>query len=107
MSMQARTLRVLEAANFTQPQAVAIAEAIDSEIHGNELLTVSVLDSRLAAVCRDFGELRVEFSGLKQELKHLISASEIRLTNKMISLGIAATGSIITAVYFLVLHLKG
>jgi hypothetical protein len=105
MSMQRRTLRILEEASFTAPQAVALAEAIEEELHVKEMVTVPILDTRL-------GDLeskcvsKLEFQTGMASLRILISESEVRTFHKMISLGLAATSLIITATFFIVLNLK-
>jgi hypothetical protein len=48
MSMHGSTIRLLEAAQFSTPQAVAIAEAIDSGLQSAELVTVPVFEARMA-----------------------------------------------------------
>jgi hypothetical protein len=139
MSMQARTLRILEEANFTRPQALALAEAIEGEIHGGEIVTIPILDSRLSGLRGDMagienrlelklaatdkhlaameGRLEVELADTGSSLRLLISDTEGRLKlsianvedrlfYKTASLGLAATGLIITAVFFLVQNLK-
>jgi hypothetical protein len=88
MSMQSTTIKILEAANFSSPQALALAEAIECEIKGAELVTVPVLDVRVAAI------------------ESKIRDSEIRLFNKLVTPGLTATGIVIAAVSFIVLHLK-
>lgn len=69
MAMQGSTLRILEAANFTPPQALALAEAIEGEIRGSDLATASAMDIRFS------------------DLKHEIAASEARLTDKIMASG--------------------
>lgn len=92
MAMQASTLRILEAANFSTPQALALGQAIDEGIEGaqkvTQFVTIPLLDVRLA-------ELKIELAKL-----------ETRLTNKMLAFGLSATGVIITAVFFIVLNLR-
>jgi len=46
MTMQASTLGILEAADFTPKQARALAQAIEGEIKGSDLLTAPALDAR-------------------------------------------------------------
>src|SRR6185312_4465876 len=48
MSMHGSTIRLLEAAQFSTPQALAIAEAIDSGIQSADLVTVPVFEARMA-----------------------------------------------------------
>lgn len=70
MSMHGNTIRMLESANFTTPQAVAIADAIDAGIRSSDLVTVPVLDSRLAQL-------------------------ELRLFWKMLGVGLTTAGIVI------------
>jgi hypothetical protein len=86
--MQSTTIKILEAANFSPPQALALAEAIECEIKGADLVTVPVLDSRVVMI------------------ESKIRDSEMRLFNKLMTLGLAAAGIVIAAVFFIVLHLK-
>lgn len=88
MGMQSATIKILEAANFSPPQALALAEAIECEIKGAELVTVPILDLRVA------------------NIESKIRDSEIRLFSKIVTLGLTATGIIIAAVSFISLHLK-
>jgi hypothetical protein len=88
MSMQASTLGILEAADFSPKQARALAQAIEGEIKGSDLVTKPIFDAGMA-------ELRIELVRL-----------EGRLFNKMVGLGVTASGTVIAAVYFLVLNLK-
>ena len=97
MSMQGSTLRILEAALFTPPQALALAEAIESEIKGAELVTVPVIDVRFAAIDARFAAVDGRFAELRQEMARM----ETRLTNKMMGLGIAVSGIIVSAMLFL------
>ena len=114
MAMQASTLRILEAANFSTPQALALGQAIDEEIEGAQksaqFVTVPLLDVRLA-------ELKLQISGLESGLESKIfgvesrlriemSELEARMSGKMMTLGLSATGIIITAVFFIVLNLR-
>jgi hypothetical protein len=87
MSMHVSTLKILEAANFTTPQAMALAEAIEGEVKATQLVTVPFLDARIA------------------EVKLQIAQLENSLFNKMVALGLSGSGLIITAVYFM-LNLK-
>jgi hypothetical protein len=88
MAMQASTLRILEAAKFSTPQALALGQAIDEEIKGTQFVTVPLLDLKLA-------ELKIELARL-----------ESRLTGKMVAFGLSAMGINITAVFFIVLNLR-
>jgi len=97
--MQASTLRILEAAQFQPPQARALAEAIEGEIRAAEIVTVPILDSRIAGLKT---ELKEDIAGLRQG----VSESENRLFNRMVLLGLTAVGMIISAVFFIVLNLK-
>lgn len=114
--MQRRTLRILEEASFTAPQAVALAEAIEEELHIKEMVTVPVFKARFAEMDARLVEMearlvsKLEFEArlgeLRSDLKSQISESEVRTFHKMISLGLAATSLIITATFFIVLNLK-
>ena len=73
----------------------AIAAA-NSRRHG---LTVPVLDARLAAV-------KTQIVDVEGRLTAKMADLENRLFRKMVTLGLAATGLIITAVLFMVLNLK-
>ena len=97
--MQASTLRILEAAQFQPPQARPLAEAIEGEIRAAEIVTVPILDSRIAGLKT---ELKEDIAGLRQG----VSESENRLFNRMVLLGLTAVGMIISAVFFIVLNLK-
>ena len=94
--MLANTLRILEAADFQPRQARALAEAIDGEIHAAEIVTVPILDNRMAAIDAKFFEVKLE-----------ITQVEARLTNKLLGFGFAAVGLIITTVFFIVQHFRG
>jgi len=88
MTMQPSTLKMLEEANFSTSQALALSYAIEEELKGPQFVTVPILDVKLA------------------ELKLQISEVESRMTNKMMALGLSATGIIITATFFMVLNLR-
>jgi hypothetical protein len=85
--MQVSTFKILESANFSAPQAMALAEAIEVEVKSAQLVTVPVLDARIA------------------DVKLQIAQWENGLFNKMVALGLSGTGLIITAVFFM-LNLK-
>jgi hypothetical protein len=99
MAMQASTLRILEAANFSTPQALALGQAIDEGIEGaqrgTQFVTVPLLDVRLA-------EIKLQIARMEIGLAKL----ETRLTNKMLAFGLSAMGINITAVFFIVLNLR-
>ncbi len=90
MAMQGSTIRILEAANFSRPQALALAEAIEGEIRGADLVTVPVMDVRFSHVDARFSELRQELAGL-----------EARMTNKMMAMGISTTGIMVSVMLYL------
>jgi hypothetical protein len=50
MIMQARTLGILEAADFSPKQAHALAQAIEGEIHGSDLVTRPIFDAGMAGI---------------------------------------------------------
>jgi hypothetical protein len=87
MSMQVSTLKILESANFTMPQAMALAEAIEVEVKSSQFITIPLLDARVS------------------ELKLQIAQLETSMFNKMAALGLSGAGLVITAVY-LMLNLK-
>ena len=93
--MQASTLGILEAAEFSPKQARALAQAIEGEIKGSDLVTVPVLDARVA-------ELRLDISGVRLELSEV----EKRMFIRMVGFGLTIAGLVVTAVYFLMLHLQ-
>ena len=66
---------------------MALAEAIEVEVKSAQLVTVPVLDARIA------------------DVKLQIAQLENGLFNKMVALGLSGTGLIITAVVFM-LNLK-
>jgi len=98
----ANTLRILEAANFEPRQAVALAEAIDGEVHASQSVTVPVLDARMMAIDARFAQVDSRFS----EVKLQIAQSEARLVNRMIGFGFAAVSLIVTTVFFIVQHFR-
>ena len=95
MSMQASTLGILEAADFSPKQARALAQAIEGEIKGSDIVTRPVFDAGVA-------ELKLQMSEIRIELARL----ENRMFNKMVGLGMTSIGLTLTGVYFVVLHLK-
>jgi hypothetical protein len=99
MTMQASTLGILEEAEFSPKQARALAQAIEGEIKGSELLTVPVFEARLDG---RMTEVRLEIAGVRLELSEV----EKRLFTKMVGFGLSMAGLAVTAVYFLVLNLK-
>ncbi len=90
MSMQARTLKILQEADFTPPQALALAEAIEGEIAGHQPVTISILDVRLER--------------FTNELRREIQTSFQRCLSFTVMFGLAAAGLIISATTFLILH---
>lgn len=127
MSMQASTIRILEAANFSPPQALALAEAIETEIRGSELVTVPAMDSRFAKLDARlearFGKIDERFAKVDErfakvderfakvdaqfaDVKRLIAEAENRLFSKGATLGLTLAGIVVTAVYFIVLNVK-
>jgi len=103
MTMQASTLGILEAADFSPKQARALAQAIEGEIKGSDLVTASMLDARNYVTVPD---LKARLTELKLSLKLDLSEMENRLTNKMLGFGLSIASLGIAAVYFLVLHLR-
>jgi hypothetical protein len=95
MSMQASTLGILEAADFSPKQARALAQAIEGEIKGSDLLTVPVFQQGMAS-------LRLEISGTKLETSEM----EKRLFHGMVKFGLGLAGITLTAIYFIVLNLR-
>ena len=95
MTMQASTLGILEAADFSPKQAHALAQAIEGEIKGSELVTIPVFH-------KGMGDLRLEISGVKLE----ISEMEKRILQSMVKFGLGIAGITLTAIYFIVLNLR-
>jgi hypothetical protein len=95
MTMQASTLVILEAAEFSPKQARALAQAIEGEIEGSDLVTVPVLNARLA-------EFRLDLAGIRLDLSEL----EKRMSNRMVAFGLTLAGLQTAAVYFMMLHLQ-
>jgi hypothetical protein len=121
MTMQASTLGILEAADFSPKQARALAQAIEGEIRGSDLVTVPIFEAGNGGLKLQMaqlnGELRLELAGIDRELrlelarfernlKVELSQLESRLFNKTAALGLTAAGMVISAVYFLVLNLR-
>ena len=90
MSVHASTIRILEAANFSTSQAVAIADAIDSGIRSEDVVTVPILDARLA-------QFEAKFDA---KLDAKLAQLEVRLFWKMVGLGVAAAGVLIGAMHY-------
>lgn len=97
--MRASTLGILEDADFSPKQARALAQAIEGEIKGSELLTVPAFETRVDALR---GEVMLAISGVKLEMSQM----ENRWFNKMLGFGLSMAGLTVTAVYFRVLNLK-
>jgi hypothetical protein len=90
--MQATTLDILiDKGQFDPKVARAVAEAIDNEIQGSQLVTVPLLDARLAALR---GDLRVE-------IHDAVSGLERRMYAGMLTLFLALLG----VLYFFTEHL--
>lgn len=118
MSMQASTLEILEAADFSPKQARALAQAIDGEIKGVDYLTAPVFETKLDATlnARNLvtmpvfeaatADLKLKLAQLNGDLRVELARLETRLSNRMVALGMTGTGLIITAVFFLVLNLR-
>lgn len=102
MAMLANTLKILEAANFEPRQALALAEAIDGEVHASQYVTVPILDARMMAIDARFAQVDVKFA----EVKFQIAQLEARLTNRMIGFGFAAVSLNVTIVFFIVQHFR-
>lgn len=97
MSMRARTLKVLRDADFTAPQALALAQAIEGEIQGSQLVTTSVLDARFHSF-----ELTMlnEFRLLRAEMNEGFR----RCTAFTVTFGLTLAGMAVTALSFIILH---
>jgi hypothetical protein len=95
MTMQASTLGILEAADFSPKQAHALAQAIEGEIKGSDLVTTPVFNKGIA-------DLRLEISGVRLE----VSEMEKRLLQSMVKFGLGIAGITLTAIYFIVLNLR-
>jgi hypothetical protein len=132
MTMQASTLGILEAADFSPKQAHALVRAIEGEIKGSDLLTRPVFEAGIANLkleiarldggfradladlngafktesARLEGNSKSDFAEFKGAFTTELARTETRLFNKMIGLGLGATSIIVGAVYFLVLNLK-
>jgi len=131
--MQASTLRLLEAAHFTSPQALALAEAIETEIGAAQVVTVPILDSKVHEINARFDRVDLRFGQVETRLGQLdtrlgqldtrlgqldtrlgqvetrLGQMEARMADgfyKMAALGLTATGLIITSVFFVILHFK-
>jgi hypothetical protein len=101
--MQASTLGILEDADFSPKQARALAQAIEGEVKGSEVLTVPTFEARLDSRLDSLkAELRLAIAGVRLESSQM----ENRLFGKMVGLALTMAGLTVTAVYFLVLNLK-
>jgi hypothetical protein len=103
MTMQASTLGILEAADFSPKQAHALAQAIESEIKGYNLVTVPRLDERLEAL--DFVTVPM-FDGRMKDLKLELSAMENRLITSTVKFGLTLAGITLGAIYFMLLNFR-
>ncbi len=103
ISMQASTLGILEAADFSPKQARALAQAIEGEIKGSNLVTVPGLDERLDL--RNY-VTKASFDVGITQLRLDVSEMEKRLLNSMMKFGLSLAGLTLTAIYFIVLNLK-
>jgi hypothetical protein len=77
--MQAATVEVLVSKGKFDPQiAVALAEAIDMALNTSQLVTVPILDARVAAIDAQFAHFRTDIKGdiaeLRGEIKDDIGA---------------------------------
>ena len=92
LPMQAATLDILiDKGKFSSPAARAIAEAIDLEIQGAQLVTLPVLDSRLA--------------GLRQEVTRAIADAGNSITRQMYFALLGQMTVLLGVLYFFVTHL--
>ena len=92
MAMQAATLDILiNKAHFEPKVARAVAEAIDHEIRGGDLVTVPILDVRLNALRSD----------LRVEIHDSVSSLERRMYASMLGQFVALLG----VLYFFIGHL--
>jgi len=99
MTMQASTLGILEAADFSPKQAHALAQAIEGEIKGSDLVTTPVFNT---VFNKGISDLRLEISGVRLE----VSEMEKRLFHGIVKFGLGIAGITLTAVYFIVLNLR-
>jgi hypothetical protein len=76
MTMQASTLGILEAADFSPKQARALAQAIEGEIKGSDLVTKPIFESGIGSVKLEIAELN---GALRTELARLDGALRIEL----------------------------
>jgi hypothetical protein len=107
--MQASTLRLLEAAHFTSPQALALAEAIETEVNAAQVVTVPILESKVHEIGARFDRMDLRVAQMETHLAEM----ETRILHKVTTLGftgaglmLTGTGLIITSVFFIVLHFK-
>jgi hypothetical protein len=110
MTMQASTLGILEAADFSPKQARALAQAIEGEIKGFDPVTEATLDARnfvtVPILDARLGELKLQMSKLEGEMRLELARFENRLFNKMAAMGLSLAGLSLTAVFFMMLNLK-
>jgi len=93
--MQASTLGILEAADFSPKQAHALAQAIEGEIKGSDLVTTPIFNQGIA-------DLRLEISGVRLE----VSEVEKRLLHGIVKFGLTLAGITLGAIYFMLLNLR-
>jgi len=113
MNMQASTVRLLEAANFTTPQALALAEAIDTHFQAMELVTIPIFNVRMGEFSARMDKFDKRMDGFEVSLKEMgtnlslkISESENRLFTKVAALGLSAMTIFVTVVLFIVMNGK-
>jgi hypothetical protein len=126
MTMQASTLRNLEAANFSTSQALALGQAIDDEIGRSQtqFVTEPIFNAGLTDVRTEmkaeFAEVRAEmkagFAEVRAQLSGLVSRDvltaeiakletgmaklETRMTNKVLVMWLSVMGILISMAFF-------
>jgi hypothetical protein len=94
MAMQASTLRILEEAKFSTPQALALGQAIDEEVGRSQtqFVTVPIFNAGIA-------EVRAEISGVHDGLIAEMAKLETRMTNKMLVMWVSVIGIVISMTF--------
>ncbi len=126
MPMKVATVDILiEKAHFEPRVAVAVAEAmdeaIDGKMHESQLVTVAILDSRLADLKSELvgdmhslrgemhsmkSELRSEMHAMKSELRGEMHAMKGDILRHMYTAMLGQLALLLSVAYFFVLHVK-
>jgi hypothetical protein len=106
MPMQVSTLDILiEKAHFEPTVARAVAEAIENETSGNQLVTVPVLDARLAelkgAVDSRFNDIESWFDSRFNVLEVKMESQKAELVRWVFTAMVAQTATVIGFTYAL------